>query len=271
MRGASADTLARVQEQFETTLASTSGVAVAAGRDLFAVATLLDRQPRLLRMLTESGREAGHRAEVVEKVLRGRVDDRAADAIAGLARGRFSDEWDFSDAVESLGLTALFAEAGSRGVLETIGSELHGVVRALETQPETAQSVDSLRTDPARRADVLERVLAGRVDELTVLIARQMVERIPSERAVNRLEEAATAAAVAGDRVAAVVTSASPLTEAQQGRLTAILERLYDGPVQLHLDLDPDLVGGLRVEVGDDIIDASVAHRLADVRRRMSA
>lgn len=270
MRGASADSLARVQQQFETTLASTPGVAVAAGSDLFAVATLLDRQPRLLRLLTDTGRDPASRAEIVEKVLRGKIDDRATDATAGLARGRFSDSFDFSDAVEVLGLTALFAEARSRGRLGEIGAELHAVTRALETEPQTAQVIDGLRSDPARRADVLEKVLAGKVDELTVLIARQMVERLAGERATTRLREAAEAAVVAADRVAAVVTSAAPLTQAQQDRLADILARLYDGPVQLQLDLDPTLVGGLRVEVGDDVIDSSVANRLADARRRMT-
>jgi F-type H+-transporting ATPase subunit delta len=270
MRGASADSLARVQEQFEDTLASTGGDAVTTGRDLFAISTLLDRQPRLLRLLTDTGRDPGSRAEVVERVLRGKADERAVDATAGLARGRFSDPWDFSDAVETLGLAAVFAEARRRGTAETIGSELHAVTRALEGEPETAQALDALRSDPARRADVLERVLAGKVDELTVLIARQMVERRPGERAVRRIEEASEAAAAAAHRVAAVVTSATPLTRAQQDRLAGILANLYEGPVQLHLDLDPTLVGGLRVEVGDDIIDASVVTRLADARRRMT-
>jgi F-type H+-transporting ATPase subunit delta len=67
----------------------------------------------------------------------------------------------------------------------------------------------------------------------------------------------------------AVVTSAVPLSDGQKRRLGAALAKLYGRPMHLNLDVDPEVVGGIRVQVGDEIIDGAVADRLEDARRRI--
>jgi F-type H+-transporting ATPase subunit delta len=67
----------------------------------------------------------------------------------------------------------------------------------------------------------------------------------------------------------AYVTAPAPLTEEQERRLTASLFRVYGRPVSLQVAVDPGLLGGLVVRVNDEVIDGSVAGRLASVRRRL--
>lgn len=67
----------------------------------------------------------------------------------------------------------------------------------------------------------------------------------------------------------AVVTSAVPLSDGQKQRLGAALAKLYGRPMHLNLDVDPEVIGGIRVQVGDEIIDGAVADRLEDARRRI--
>jgi F-type H+-transporting ATPase subunit delta len=66
------------------------------------------------------------------------------------------------------------------------------------------------------------------------------------------------------------VTAALPLTEQQRERLTAALRRIYDHDVWLNVDVDPEVIGGLRVQVGDEVIDATVLSRLDEARRRLA-
>ena len=66
------------------------------------------------------------------------------------------------------------------------------------------------------------------------------------------------------------ITSAVPLTAAQRERLAAGLQRLYGKPVHLDMDVDPNVVGGLRVQVGDEVIDGSLSTRLDDAARRIA-
>jgi F-type H+-transporting ATPase subunit delta len=66
------------------------------------------------------------------------------------------------------------------------------------------------------------------------------------------------------------VHTARELSEADQQRLADALSKQYSTTVQLHVVLDPDLIGGLRVEIGDDVIDGTVSGRLDDARRHVA-
>ncbi len=72
------------------------------------------------------------------------------------------------------------------------------------------------------------------------------------------------------DRSVARVTSAVPLSEEQSTRLAAALGRVYGRTMHLDVDVQPSLVGGLRVQVGDEVIDASVVARLARANRQLA-
>jgi F-type H+-transporting ATPase subunit delta len=68
----------------------------------------------------------------------------------------------------------------------------------------------------------------------------------------------------------AYVVAPGPLSEAQQERLSATLERVYARPIALHVEVDPSIGGGLVIKVGDEVIDGSVNGRLDDLRRRFA-
>ena len=71
-----------------------------------------------------------------------------------------------------------------------------------------------------------------------------------------------------GERVANV-TVAKPLTDAELERLTGALSRQYGRPVHANVVVDPAVIGGIKVEIGDDVIDGAVASRLDNARRRL--
>ncbi len=68
----------------------------------------------------------------------------------------------------------------------------------------------------------------------------------------------------------AAVTAAAPISAAQAARLTAVLGRTYGREVRLTVAVDPEVVGGLRVQVGAQVVDATMLTRLDDVRRRLA-
>ena len=71
-------------------------------------------------------------------------------------------------------------------------------------------------------------------------------------------------------RAVATVVSAVPLNDAQATRLAAALSARYGTSVSLNTVIDPTVVGGLRVQIADDVIDASISTRLADLRQRLA-
>ena len=78
-----------------------------------------------------------------------------------------------------------------------------------------------------------------------------------------------TAAQVQGERVATVHV-ARALSAADEQRLASALTRQYGRPVHLNIVIDPAVLGGLRVEIGDDVIDGTVVSRLDDARRKIA-
>jgi F0F1-type ATP synthase delta subunit len=68
-------------------------------------------------------------------------------------------------------------------------------------------------------------------------------------------------------RLLAEVTVAEPMTAEQETRLRGVLSRLYRREVEVQVDVDPTVLGGVRVLVGDDIIDGTVTRRLAEARQ----
>jgi F-type H+-transporting ATPase subunit delta len=60
------------------------------------------------------------------------------------------------------------------------------------------------------------------------------------------------------------------LTEDERSRLATALERMYGRAVHLNLVVDPSVVGGVRVSIGDEVIDGTVESRLSDARRRLT-
>ena len=76
------------------------------------------------------------------------------------------------------------------------------------------------------------------------------------------------AAESAGERVATVRVS-EPLKDADRSRLRAALAKQYGRDIHINEVVDPSVIGGIRVEIGDDVIDGSIASRLDDARRRL--
>jgi F-type H+-transporting ATPase subunit delta len=70
--------------------------------------------------------------------------------------------------------------------------------------------------------------------------------------------------------VIAVVRVAAPMTENQQTRLAEVLGSIYGREIHLNVEVDPDVVGGISVQVADEVIDGTVSGRLDDARRRMA-
>ena len=114
-------------------------------------------------------------------------------------------------------------------------------------------------------------MLGSSVSAATVLIAASLV-RLPRERRVRQLLSRAIdiVSAQAGRTVATVYTAA-PIAAAQETRLRDALARRYGGEISVNQVIDPSVVGGLRVQIADDVIDGSISARLAELRQKLAS
>lgn len=271
MRGTSSTSFAEVLRHVEAAFAADDAALDAEAQELFSVADAIDSSNQLVRTLSDPGRPASIKESTVRSLLSNRVSPRALETTLEVVRHRWSEQEDILDALELLGVTALLGQAQSEGVLEQVESELFDVSRMIDGSGELTAALDGERDDPARRASLLGRLLDGRTHRLTVALSARAVGRRTETKPARRVEEFARFASDRRRRAFASVSSAVPLSEPQLARLGAVLATIYGRKIQLNLTVDPAVVGGLQIQVGDDLYDATVLARLSRARSQLVA
>jgi F-type H+-transporting ATPase subunit delta len=270
MKGASRASLAEAGDQLEATAAAGKGAAATTGDELFAVAHLLDAEHGLRRTLTDPARDAEAKAGLIRSLLAGKVSAATLDVVASLAAARWSASRDLADAAEELGVRALAMAAEEAGQLDDLEDDLFRFGRVVAAQSELRFALSDPYLPAGRKQEVLDALLEGKVGPAAKrLITEASIH--PRGRSLEAsLDAFAKLAAERRQRLVAEVRVASTLSKQQQDRLTAALAALYGHQVHLNIVLDPQVVGGMSVRVGGEIIDASVTSRLADLRRRLA-
>lgn len=268
MRGTSRNSLAAAEDRVEPLLRTVDGVAV--GAELFAVARLLDSSGSLRRALTDPSREGQTKSDLADRLLQDRTSAATTALVAGLARDRWSEARDLADAVEYLGSVAVLSAAEQDGVLDAVEDELFRFGRVVEGNRELSRALSDPAVSAERKSELLRQLLGEKVQRHTLVLAEQAAVHPRGRRLTDALEAFGRTASRRRERLVATVTAAVPLTEQQRERLSRALQRIYGKPIWTNLDVDPEVLGGLRIQVGDEIIDASVVSRLDEARRRLA-
>lgn len=271
MNGASREALAAARERLDALTDSTSVDAAQLADELAAVTALLDREAGLRWVLTDPAQPAEAKAELVQRLIGGQVSGATADLVAGMARSRWSQPRDLVDALEELANIADLTAAEKAGTLDDAEDELFRFGRIVSSSTELRAALTDRAAGPAAKTELLHRLLGGRAKPVTERLVARLVT-VPRGRSLEAgLESLSKLAAERRDRMVAVVTSAVPLSDGQKQRLGAALAKLYGRRMHLNLDVDPEVVGGIRVQVGDEVINGSLADRLDDAARRMAS
>jgi F-type H+-transporting ATPase subunit delta len=233
--------------------------------------TLRDAEPGLRRALADGSRPAAARAGLIRELLGGRVGDATLDLVAGLAAGHWSSPADLPEAVEQLAVLSVAAAAEHDRQLDDLEDQLFRFGRVVAGAPELRTVLSSPDIPAEYTRGLLDSLLEGKA---TADARRLIGEAATHHRGRNLDESLATFARLAAqwrERLIAVVRVAIALSADQRERLAAALEAVYGHEVHLNVVIDPHLVGGMSVQIGDDLIDGSVASRLAVLRRRLAA
>lgn len=238
--------------------------------DLYAVAGLLVAQPRLRRLLGDPATSADARTALLEELVGAQISKPALGLAQAAVALRWSSAWDLTDAIESAGDDALFAAAEKGNSLERTEDELFRFERILNNQGDLAGLLDEYTVDPARRAELLDSLVASKVSPITLTLLHHAVASQRKRSVTLAINALLETAAARQERSVARVISAVPLSAAQQQRLAASLSDLYGRAISVRTALDPKVQGGLVVRVGDEVIDGSIATRFATARAALA-
>ncbi len=246
-----------------------SSPTAAIGEELFAVADALSGSPSLRRALTDAGTAEEARVNVVGALFTGRVSEQTMRVLTEAVKLAWSTTGSFVAAIERQGVRAILGQAQVEGRLDEVENQLFKVGRVVDGNPDLRVALGERRIELAGRQQLLDDVLGDKVLPATRTLARRAV--LARQRTFDgTVEGYLKTAAELRNRGIATVEIAQPLTDEQASRLRAALSRQIGREVTLNVIVNPAVLGGVRVSVGDEVIEGTVAGRLSDVRRKLS-
>ncbi|MFQ6170081.1 F0F1 ATP synthase subunit delta [Oryzobacter sp. R7] len=268
MRGSSRGAAKAVQAAFDAALAQGTGVTLA--EELFAVSAVVDGNASLRRALADPSRDAADKQGLARALFGGKVGETTTGLVAEVAGQRWSAERDLGDILESLAVQTLLASAEREGRIDRVEDELFRFDRIVAGDHALRDALSSRNTDADGKVALVRSLLEGKAAPETVRLAEQAV-RAPRGRRLDRVMQTyLELASRRRDELTALVTVAAPLDEQQSARLRSALEAHYGKSVTLQVVLDPTVMGGIRVQVGDEVVDGTVLRRLDEARRHVT-
>ncbi|WP_237200402.1 F0F1 ATP synthase subunit delta [Rothia nasimurium] len=238
--------------------------------ELFAVVDVIDSNGGFRRGLTDPSREAAQRAGIARSVLGGKISEAALAVVSAAAEARWSAERDLADALEHVAVTSVALSAERRGGVDALEQTVNELLTFINTVDASAEAQAAL-ADTRASKEALKKLAVSLGGSVSTAEGKLLLER------VGTAARGTTAARLASafveiivkrqNRWIARVTSATALTAEQIAKLQGSLNKTYGKELKLDITVDPSVLGGLRVQVGDEVIDGTLSTRLSELGR----
>lgn len=246
-------------------------------KELFGILGTVDSSAGLRRALTDPSRSGDEKSALIKQLFGGKVSADAVEIAGGLASSRWASARDIGDALETLAASVVIAVAENKSAvsasgisgLEALENDLFSFNQAVESNHEVQRAVSEPQAGSAAKVALAEKLVPTASEEAKVLIG-QAVSQPRGLKATKLVRRFAELAAKRQQRWIATVSVTRPLTETQTSRLQAGLNALYGRELKINMNVDPALIGGIRIQVGDEVVDASVLARLGQLHRQLA-
>jgi F-type H+-transporting ATPase subunit delta len=268
---ASRQSLASLDEQVDSAVRSAGDDALEGiAGELYDVSGILATQPQLRRMVSDTSTAAASRRDLAARIFQGNISDAAFGVAAAAVELRWSGPWDLTDAIEIAADRVLLELADRRDALDAVEDQLFRFGRIVDANDELRSHLDEQTVPAQLRVQLLDSLLAGKADPVTVELLERTVRSGRKHSVALAVDGLLNEVAWRRQRATALVRSAAPLTDQQIARLAAALRAMYGREIDIRVEIDPAVKGGLVVRVGDEVIDGSVAGRLAAARSALN-
>lgn len=274
MAGVSSESLATALAALEAKLPTAS---LQLAKELFGILGMVDSSAGLRRALTDPSRNGDEKSALVRQLVGGKVSADAAEIAGTLASLRWATARDIGDALETLAATVVISVAENKSAvsasgitgLEELENDLFSFNQAVASNHEVQRALSETQASAAARSAFADKLVPAASEEAKVLI-RQAVTQPRGIKPTRLVERFAELAAKRQQRWIATVNVTRPLTQTQFTRLQAGLNAMYGRELKINVNVDPALIGGIRVQVGDEVLDASVLTRLGELQRQLA-
>ncbi|HEX3678772.1 MAG TPA: F0F1 ATP synthase subunit delta [Galbitalea sp.] len=253
-------------------LAQQGTVDLATGEQLLSAALLVNGSHELRAALADDTAKDSDRRDLVDSVFGGYTTPAKA-VLESLSTSRWSSEDDLVAGIEELGIRALAASTQSADQKSdlSVDDELFEFGVAVSSDSKLELALGSKLGAVDGKVSLVEALLNGKASEQTIAILKALLAQPRGRRIAELIRYAATIVADEAGNGIATVTVASALDEAQRTRLATALRTQYGRDVRINEIVDPIILGGMRVQVGSEVIDGTISNRIADLRLRLAS
>jgi F-type H+-transporting ATPase subunit delta len=267
MLGSSRESLAALRTSLDVRGGSDDPGFESVSGDLLAVAAVLGREKSLRQALADSGQQVSSRVGIATTLFGERISAPAFAVLLDVVKARWSHDADLVDGLEALGAQAACITADQRGELDRVEDELFTFGRAVDESSDLQMALTDPSLDDASKGALVRDIVGPSALPVTTALLVHAAANLRGRRPAAAVDELARLAASQRERLLAEVRSAIDLSTEQQQRLAGALSRQAGREVRVNVVVDPDVVGGLLVRLGDEVIDGSVASKLESARR----
>jgi F-type H+-transporting ATPase subunit delta len=166
--------------------------------------------------------------------------------------------------------TAIFQIAEAEGALDRVSDELFRFAKSVEQNNELRSALADIAIPRENKYAVIQDLLGERASPQTLNILEFVVSQGRARALSEIVASLADLAANARDKVMAEVRSAIEIDDDTRQKIAEALSRATGKQVDVKVFVDPSVVGGIYAKVGDQVIDATVRHRLEELREQLT-
>ena len=235
--------------------------------ELFFAADILGSNNSVRRALTDTSRDGAAKSTLIKDLLASKVGTAATGLLTELSALRWSGAKDLVQVIEQLAIEAEATAANISGELDRVENEMFVVSKTISNSSELRKAFksDAQIAKAQLAADLLKNASSS-----TTKLVSQMVNSWRWRSIESAFADYQWALAARRNRVIALVRIAAPMSQAQQNRLEAALNKQVGQPVRMNIEVDPTVLGGVSVKFADEIVDGSVSNRLAGAARALA-
>jgi F-type H+-transporting ATPase subunit delta len=235
--------------------------------ELFFVADVLGSNISVRRALTDTSRDAAAKGALIKDLLASKVGKATVGLLTELSALRWSGAKDLVQVIEQLAIEAEATAANISGELDRVENEMFVISSTVSNSSELRKAFKS--DAHVAKAQLVAELLKNASSSTTKLVS-QMVNAWRGRSIESAFADYQWALAARRNRVIALVRIAAPMSQAQQDRLEAALNKQVGQPVRMNIEIDPSVLGGVSVKFADEMVDGSVSNRLAGAARALA-
>lgn len=240
------------------------------GNELFTITKVLDDSIQLERALTDPSRPVADKVAVLKELLGDNAHPMTMEIMTDLVSRRWSRARDIANAVEDFGVDAMMYYADATDATLQVSIELSELHSALLNLPVVRAKLYDYQATSEARVKLFREVFSGKtLNKVTMRLAEHATCNLRRRRYLETIQWLINKFSRHMGESMVTVTTATPLKKEQIKRLVEVYSAKVGHQVHINSVVDPTVLGGMRIQVGDEVTDNTVVAQLQNLHRKV--